>query len=279
MGTLIFLDKRSCNATRLPLDWYERPDFLFKCLWKYGRRPAGQHRWTVYWSRVISHFPHSSCWVWNLLSWTSLLLLLLSPLFKNRSTDIRTETFRGTRSQSGQVSQEALTALLEFLFNWKHSASHVGSWVIFSLGDHNAANQKSLRRWGAQTSDSEQYMSLWSCAVFITVRVLIVLYSHSHSFHLLSSVVFVFADLSLCTYMCLCDNALGLESRRDRDGGRGEQVCVHQGVWGKVPVTGSWGDISRQGTTGRWNVPGHLESVLLWLIFHLFSPECSLFLL
>lgn len=102
--SLIFLDKRSCNATRLPLDWYERQDFLFKCLWKYGRRPAGQHRWTVYWSRVIPHFPHSSCLVWNLLSWTSLLLLSLPPLFKNCSTDIRTEPFRGTRSRRGQIS-------------------------------------------------------------------------------------------------------------------------------------------------------------------------------
>lgn len=134
--SLIYLDKRSCNATRLPLDWYERPDFLFKCLWKYGRRPAGEHRWTVYWSCVISHFLHWSCLVWNLLSWTSLPLLLLSPLFKNRSTDIRTETFQGKQSRSGQVSQEVLTVLLELLFNWKHSASHVGSWVIFSPGDH-----------------------------------------------------------------------------------------------------------------------------------------------
>lgn len=97
--------------------------------------------------------------------------------------------------------------------------TRVGSWVIFSPSDHNAANQKSLRRCGAQTSDSEQYTSLWSCTVFITARMLIVLSSHRRSFHLLSSVVFVFADLSPCTHMHLCDNVLGLEPGGGQWGG------------------------------------------------------------
>lgn len=174
---LIFLDKRSCNATRLPLDWYERPDFLFKCLWKYGRRPAGEHRWTVYWSHVISHFPHSSCLAWNLLSWMSLPLLLPSPLFKDPSTDIRTETFRGTRSRSGQVSQEVLTALLELLFNWKHSASHVGSWVIFSPGDHMlqikslgiAAERKLATVSSIRPFEAGACSLLWGCLLCSTV--------------------------------------------------------------------------------------------------------------
>lgn len=125
--SLIFLDKRSCNAIRLPLDWYEKPDFLFKCLSKYGRRPAGEHRWTVYWSRVILHFPHSSCLVWNLLRWTFLPLLLLPPLFTKRSTDIWTWTFRGTRRRGDRASQEASAAPSELLPHCTHLTSHVGN--------------------------------------------------------------------------------------------------------------------------------------------------------
>lgn len=152
----------------------------------------------------------------------------------------------------------------------------VGSWVIFSPGDHNAANQKSLRCWGAQTSDSEQYTSLWSCAVFITARMLIVLSSQRRSFHLLSSVVFVFADLSPCTHMHLCDNVLGLEPGGGGGVAVGEQARVRLGVWGEVLVAGSWGDICRRGTTGRWDAPGRLEAVLQWLIFHLFLSRTQL---
>lgn len=245
--SLIFLDKRSCNATRLPLDWYERPDFLFKCLWKYGRRPAGEHRWTVYWSHVISHFPHCSCLVWNLLSWTSLPLLLPSLLFKDRSTDIWTETFQGMRSRCGQVSQEVLTALLELVFSWKHLASHVGSLVIFSPGDHMlqikslgiAAERKLATVSSIHPFEAGACSLLWGCLLCSTV------------------ILSLISSGFLCC-LCVCRSGpvhtrafvLQCFGFREPEEGRGGRDEVGSGCAGGGE--GRW--ILRR--TGQWNVPG-----------------------
>lgn len=123
---------QSYNAITLLLDWYEFPYFLFKCFSKYGRHPLGEHRWTVYHSRVISYFPHFTCLVLNPLSWTSLPLYCFLHYLKmihlrHTACDIlgHAVTKRPGLVRNGDSSLKAFIRL-------KNLALHVGnSWQVY----------------------------------------------------------------------------------------------------------------------------------------------------
>lgn len=82
---LIFFPDKKAQAAK-PLECSqidsELPYFLFKCISKYGRRPQGKHRWTVYRPCVIPYFPHFTCLVLNPLSRTSLPLFFFFHYLK-----------------------------------------------------------------------------------------------------------------------------------------------------------------------------------------------------